>query len=210
MNKNYTHISFVLDRSGSMSNVWNDVVGAYSQTVKDQKKLKDKCTFSLAVFDGTQETIEDMTDINEVSEELTVRPRGSTALYDAICLNIDKLGQQLSKMKEKDRPAKVLFLIQTDGFENASQEFKLNDVKEKIEHQRDNYKWQFMFLGASEESLKQAGSFGISASMSSTYSGANFTKGMASKMSQARNMDLNAYISGAISFSDSEKLDLNK
>jgi hypothetical protein len=193
-----------------MSNVWRDVVGAYAETVKEQKKLKDKCTFSLAAFDDKQEIVEDMTDINKVSEVLKVKPRGYTALYDAICLNIDKLGEQLSKMKEKDRPAKVLFLIQTDGFENASTEFTIKDVQDKIEHQRDAYKWQFMFLGASEEALVQAKSFGIGTNMSSTYSGSNFTKGVSSKMLQARSMEVNAYFHDGMAFSDSEKLDLNK
>lgn len=168
MDSNYTHISMVIDRSGSMSSCWSDVKGGYAELVKQNKEAEGKCTFTVAAFDTEYDLLEDFTDIKDVKETLLVNPRGGTALLDAIGKTIVSVGEKLAKLDEQDRPMKVLMVIQTDGWENASREFKKDDVKKMIKDQTDVYKWEFQFIGASLESVEEAKSWGIKGSNAST------------------------------------------
>jgi len=159
MKKNYSHITFIIDRSGSMCTCWDDVIGGYNQFVTEQKKGEGDCTFSLVAFDDKYDKPLDFADIKVVSEsisELNILPRGSTALYDAIGKAISETGEKLSKLNEENRPEKVMVVIQTDGYENASREYTSSTVKDLIKQQEEKYNWQFMFVGADKNACMGA------------------------------------------------------
>ncbi len=213
MDNTYTHISMIIDRSGSMSSVWQDVVGGYEQIVKDNKALPGKCTFTVAVFDDQYTLVEDFQDIQKVDEKLKVSPRGSTALLDAIGKTIVSVGEKLAKMDEKDRPEKIVVFIQSDGNENASREFTRDSIKKLIDEHTNTYSWQFQFLGANLDSVNDAQSWGINIANTSVYNenntGATFNMA-ASKMSAMRSATDFASYTAACAFSPEEKEILNK
>ena len=177
MKKDYTHITFVLDRSGSMNSVWHDVTGGFVNFIAEQKKLEGKCTFSLVAFDhevATPISFHDIKDISDPIREHNIAPRGSTAMFDGIGQAIDKTGRELAALDESERPEKVLIVIQTDGYENASREYKSTKVRELIAQQRDQYNWQFLFLGADEGALNMAvNDLGIGAGYAAKYNTRN-------------------------------------
>ena len=202
----------VIDRSGSMSSCWNDVVGGYKQIVKDNKELDGECTFTVAVFDDRYELIEDFTPIKKVDETLKVNPRNMTALLDAIGKTITSVGEKLAEMKEEDRPSRVIFVINTDGLENSSREFTKDSVKKLIEEHTTKYSWQFQFIGASLDSVNDATSWGFNPSNVSTYntnnSLATFSL-LGEKMKTMRSATTyDAYVK-ASAFSDDDKVVLN-
>jgi uncharacterized protein YegL len=212
MNKNYTHIAMIIDRSGSMSSCWKDVMGGYTELVKQNKEEPGKCTFTVAAFDTEYELLEDFTDIKDVKDELTVTPRGGTALLDAIGKTIVTVGENLAKMKEKDRPMKVMVVVQTDGEENSSKEFKKEDIKKLIEEQTNTYKWQFQFIGASLASINEARNWGFAASNMSTYNTTNSNATFSTlglKMRSARSANTMEQYCASVAFSDDEKTLLN-
>jgi uncharacterized protein YegL len=159
----------VIDRSGSMSSCWNDVVGGYGSIVKENKSVPGKCTFTVAAFDTEYKLVEDFTNIQNVEEKLKVNPRGGTALLDAIGKTIVSVGEKLAKMDEKDRPGKVIMLVQTDGEENSSREFTKDAIKKLIDEHTNVWKWQFQFLGADLKSVNEAKTWGFNASNISIY-----------------------------------------
>lgn len=169
--KNYTHISFVLDRSGSMSSIKPDTIGGFNTFLESQKAVPSKATFTLIQFDNEYEVPHQMADIQTVPAltDSTFVPRGSTALLDAIGRTINDTGKRLGDMPEAERPEKVLFVILTDGFENASREFTNNKINDMITHQRDKYGWEFVFLGANQDAIATAATMGIQASSTITF-----------------------------------------
>ena len=202
----------VIDRSGSMSSCWTDVIGGYKEIVKKQKAEPGRCTFTVAAFDSEYELIEDFSDIQTVDELLKVTPRGSTALLDAIGKTISSVGEKLEKLEESERPSKVTVVINTDGAENSSKEFTKQTIKELIEKQTNIYKWEFLFIGASFTSVKDAVTWGIKGTNTSTYSTKNtqdsFTL-LGEKMSQMRSAKTyDAYVAAA-TFSIDEQDRLN-
>jgi len=213
MNKEYTHISMVIDRSGSMATCWNDVVGGYEQIIKENKAAPGDCTFTVAAFDTEYDLVEDFTDIQNVDEKLKVNPRGGTALLDAIGKTIVSVGEKFAKMKEVDRPAKVIMLIQTDGEENSSKEFTKDAIKKLIDEHTNVWKWQFQFLGADLKSVNEAKSWGINAANSSVYSTANsldtFTL-LGTKMSAMRSAKTDLQYASCAAFSEEDKKVLNE
>lgn len=170
-NLNYTHIVLVLDRSGSMSSVRSDTIGGINTFFAEQRKLTDKCTFTLHQFDDKHEYVYQLTPMSAVADltPSTFVPRGATALLDAIGLEINATGQQLGAMPEPERPAKVLFVIMTDGEENASKEFTNAKIAEMITAQRDIYKWQFVFMGANQNAYATARAYHIPTASTMTY-----------------------------------------
>lgn len=164
--KNYTDLNIILDRSGSMSSIANDMVGGIKTFLQKEKETGDETKVSFYQFDDKYDVVFEDKDIKD-EIEINLNPRGSTALLDAIGRTIVSVGEKLSKMNEKDRPNRVLFLVITDGFENASKEFTNNVIKEKVKHQRETYAWDFVFLGAGEDAvLAQHAGIGIGASSS--------------------------------------------
>lgn len=164
--KNYTDLNIILDRSGSMCNIASDMVGGIKTFLDTEKQTGDETRVSLYQFDDKYETVFVDKDIKE-DLQITLTPRGGTALNDALGRTIVSVGEKLEKIPEQDRPNRVLFLVITDGFENASKEFSRETVAEKVKHQREKYSWDFIFLGAGEKAvLEQHKGVGISRSSS--------------------------------------------
>lgn len=173
MKKNYSHITFILDRSGSMSSVRNDIVGGFNAFLEEQKTVDGECTVTLVQFDGQNpyDILRDFVPLKEVTPlGSEYQPRGSTPLYDALGQGITRTGNKLAGMAEADRPDKVLFVILTDGHNNASTEFTKTQVAEMTKHQTDKYNWQFVYLGANQDGMAEGMKAGFSADLSATYS----------------------------------------
>lgn len=211
MKEDYTHITFLLDRSGSMNSCWPDVVGGFKQLIKDQKKEAGQCTFTLVAFDEKYEEVISHENINQVDELLKIQPRGYTALLDALGKSVVETGEFLSGLKEEDRPLKVLFVVQTDGAENASKEYTKEKIKQLIGQQQDQYNWKFLFLGADQNSIQDAQNLGFSVETTSMYSTADtMTRGVSSKLRQVRSATKEAYQEGSVAkFSAEDKKQLN-
>lgn len=165
--QNHTEIVCIIDRSGSMASIRTDAIGGFNTFLGAQKKLLGTASVTLILFDNEYETPIQNVDIKSVDPltEKTFVPRGSTALLDAVGRTINEVGTRLANMQEQDRPEKVIVSILTDGLENASREFSRSKIKEMVEHQRDKYKWEFVFLAANQDAFAEAGSIGISKNM---------------------------------------------
>lgn len=143
------HVCFVLDESGSMTSSESDVKGGFKKVVEEQKALfTGGCLISLYKFNGRVHQIYLGKDVNEIdADNLDYRPGGMTAMNDGIATAIDEVGKWLSDMDESERPEKNLIVVMTDGKENVSKEFTLEQVREKIQHQTDKYNWSFVYMG---------------------------------------------------------------
>ena len=169
MNKDYTHISVVLDRSGSMSSVAQETVSGYNEFIKEQKKQPGQCTVTLVQFDSVAvETVYNGKPVKDVPG-LEFCPRAWTPLYDALGKSILETGKMLDEKQEKHRPAKVIFVIITDGHENASHEYTREQIFNMIKHQSDVYKWEFVYIGANQNAMDVGAAIGIAASNSMNY-----------------------------------------
>lgn len=171
MKQDKTEIVVVLDRSGSMQSVKADTIGGFNQFLDTQKQAPGEACITLAQFDDVYEVVYSGKPVKEapILTAETYQPRGSTALYDAICKTIDETGKRLELLSEDARPSLVVFVIQTDGFENCSRTFKIADVNERIARQRDTYKWQFVYLGANQDAIAEASKFGITPGFAMSY-----------------------------------------
>jgi Mg-chelatase subunit ChlD len=171
MKKDYTHITLVLDRSGSMAHMWDETKNTINTFIEEQRKVEGTATFSLVYFDHEYGQGPIMEDINTVSvnwEE--INPRGMTSLLDAVGRAVVETGEKLAAMNEEDRPEKVMFVIQTDGQENSSKEYTAKQLKELISEQETKYAWGFIFLGADLSSAQQATQF-LSKGQTFSYAG---------------------------------------
>jgi Mg-chelatase subunit ChlD len=166
MKADYTHISIILDRTGSMENIRDDTIGGFNTFLKDQKSQADIATLTLVQFDtyDPYEVIHKFESIQEIPEltRETFVPRAGTPLLDAIGRGINDLEQSLSQMKESQRPLKVVFLIITDGQENSSREFRKEQIAKMIQQKQEQDKWQFVFLSADLNAINDAQEYGIS------------------------------------------------
>ncbi len=171
MKKNLTEMVFILDRSGSMQSLTDDTIGGFNSMIEKQKKEDGEAYVTTVLFDDNYEVLHDHVDIQKVKPITTKEyyARGCTALLDAIGKTINSIGSRLSSTLEDERPDNVIFVITTDGFENASKEFTKSTVKEMIEHQQDKYSWTFMFLGANMDAVGEAASLGINTDFARTY-----------------------------------------
>ncbi len=160
MDLNHTEVIIVLDRSGSMVSIKSDMEGGLDQFFAEQKKEPGRCTVTLAQFDDKYEVVYSGRDLKDVPKAF-LDPRGMTALLDAVGKTINEVGSRLAKTEEKDRPGRVIFLIITDGCENASREFSPKQVKTMIKEQTDKYNWLFVYLGANQDAFAEAGNLGI-------------------------------------------------
>jgi hypothetical protein len=162
LNSNLTEIIFLLDRSGSMGGLESDTIGGFNSFIENQRKLEGKTLVTAVLFDDQYEVIWNGAESEKVrltAEEYYVR--GCTALLDAVGKTILDVGYRLSKTNKEDLPGKVIFVITTDGFENASREFTYEKVKELIKHQQEKYSWEFIFLGANIDAVREAYNLGI-------------------------------------------------
>jgi hypothetical protein len=146
-NSNYTHLALVVDRSGSMADIKDDAQGGINTLIAEQFAEDGQLTVTLSQFD---DNFEDVVRMSGKPFQYALAPRGTTALLDAVGKEITRTSQELEALPKALRPSKVLFVVVTDGQENASQEFTLKSVKESIEAQRNDHGWTFQFIGAEE------------------------------------------------------------
>lgn len=167
MKANYTHIAVLLDRSGSVSRLVDDFIGGYNSFLKDQQAGEGEATITLVQFDTAYEHIYKEFDIEEATpiNRQIYNARGGTSLNDSLAKLITETGNYLKAKKEEDRPSKVMFQIITDGQENASKEFTTTQIKDMITHQETNYSWEFVYIGANQDSFGEAHNYGMSNAM---------------------------------------------
>lgn len=158
--ENSAEIVIVVDRSGSMSPIAKDMCGGFETFLDEQRKLPGECKVTLVQFDNEYEVVYEAKPIADVPS-LVLVPRGGTALLDAIGRTIDATGARLETMPEAERPSKVLCMIITDGAENASKEYGRKRVFDMITTQREKFSWEFIFLGANQDSFAAARDIGI-------------------------------------------------
>lgn len=171
MKKDLTEMVFILDRSGSMYPLVADTIGGFNSMIENQKKDPGEAYVTTILFDDEYEKLHDHVNIREIKSitDKDYYTRGCTALFDAIGKTINSIGARLNDTPEEERPGKVIFVITTDGEENASLEFTRTKVREMIEHQQTKYSWTFMFLGANIDAETEAESLGINKNFSKKY-----------------------------------------
>ncbi len=165
MRNNLTELVFILDRSGSMAGLQNDTIGGYNAMLDRQRSEPGRALVSTVLFDDRYELLHDRLPLDRVPP-ITSRDyfaRGTTALLDAIGRTVLFIDSAHERMAPEVRPAKTLFVITTDGQENASTEFNLQRIRALIEKKKSRYGWKFLFLGANIDAVDTAQSFGISA-----------------------------------------------
>ena len=171
MKKNLTELVMILDRSGSMGGLENDTVGGYNSMLHKQADAEGEALVSTVLFDDRSEVLYDRVPLEKVPQmtEKEYYVRGCTALLDAVGGAIHHIGNVHKYIREEDRPEKTIFVITTDGLENASREYSYDRVKEMVERQKEKYGWEFLFLGANIDAVKTAGRFGIKADRAANY-----------------------------------------
>ena len=171
MKKNLTEIVFILDRRGSMAGLEDDTIGGFNAMIEKQRKEAGEALVSTVLFDHETEVIHDRVDIRRI-EPITRKEyyvRGSTALLDAVGGAIHHIGNVHKSAREEDRPEKTLFVITTDGMENASHKYSYARLKAMIERQKEKHGWEFLFLGANIDAAREAARFGIGADRAANY-----------------------------------------
>lgn len=163
MKKNLTELIFILDRSGSMAGLEQDTIGGFNAMLQKQRGEPGEAVISTVLFDNETDVIHDRISLDRVPAltEKEYYVRGCTALLDAVGGAIHHIGNVHKYAREEDRPEKTLFVITTDGMENASRRYTYDKVKAMIERQRETYGWEFLFLGANIDAAREAARFGI-------------------------------------------------
>ena len=171
MKKGYTHITVVLDKSGSMSSCLNDTIGGFNQFLKTQKEIEGEATVTLVQFNGNYDLAIDMSPLSntdDLSKE-NYRPNGSTALLDAIGRTINRVEHQIEEKNGAQKPEKTIFVIITDGEENASREFTRDQIMQMINDHRTEMSWEFIFIGANQDAIQAGNSLGVRQGSSLNY-----------------------------------------
>ena len=170
-NNNITELVFILDRSGSMSGLESDTVGGFNTMIEKQKKQNAPCYVSTVLFNHTSEVLYDRVKLGEVQKmtEDDFFVGGSTALMDAIGGAIHHIGNIHKYIRSEDVPANTMFVIMTDGMENASRNYSSDRVKQMIERQKKRYGWEFLFIGANIDAVETAARYGIDADRAVDY-----------------------------------------
>ena len=168
---NLTELVFILDRSGSMAGLEGDTIGGFNATIEKQRKLDGRCLVSTVLFDNTSTVLHDRVDLTAVPQMTAddYQVGGCTALLDALGDAIRHIGNIHKYARKEDVPAHTVFVIITDGMENASRRYGSDEVKAKIERQKEKYGWEFLFLGANIDAVETAKQFGIDESRAANY-----------------------------------------
>lgn len=171
MKNNITELVFILDRSGSMAGLERDTIGGFNAMIEKQKAMQGECYVSTVLFDNVCEVLHDRIKLSEISamtdKDYTVR--GCTALIDAMGGAIQHIGNIHKYSRNEDVPKHTMFIITTDGFENASHMYTADKVKQMIENKKNKYGWEFIFLGANIDAIETANQFGINEDRAVTY-----------------------------------------
>ena len=171
MKTNRTELVFILDRSGSMAGLEADTIGGYNAMLEKQKKEAGEATVTTVLFDDKYELLHDRIDLKGIAP-ITDREyyvRGCTALLDAIGRTIQKIANAQKHTAPAQRADKVLFVITTDGYENASREYSYDQIRRMVEREKTEYDWEFLFLGANIDAISTARRFGIGADRADNY-----------------------------------------
>jgi hypothetical protein len=168
---NYTDITIIMDRSGSMHAIKSDAEGGINDFIQEQSKTNGgKKLLTVIGFDDAYEV---MLDAKEISAYQTpyikLEPRGMTALLDAVGKTINRLGERFRSLPDHERPGKILIFVITDGFENCSREFTKQAIKDMIKHQEEIYQWQFIYLGANQDAFEEGQKMGFCGLKSATF-----------------------------------------
>ena len=159
-----TELVFILDRSGSMSGLEKDTIGGFNSMIEEQKREDGQALVSTVLFDNESVVIHDRLPLDRVPPltEGEYYTRGCTALLDAVGGAIHHIGNVHKYARKEDVPEKTLFIITTDGYENASRRYDYEKVQKMIQHEKEKYGWEFLFLGANIDAAAEAKRFGIS------------------------------------------------
>ncbi len=171
MNNNISELVFILDRSGSMSGLEGDTIGGFNSLIEKQKSIEGRCFVTTVLFDSDYERIHDRVDLSEIPAmtEKDYYVRGCTALLDAIGSTIRHIAKIHKYARPEDVPAHTTFVIMTDGMENASRSYDSDTVKRMIEHEKEKYGWEFLFLAANIDAVETASRVGIRADRAANY-----------------------------------------
>lgn len=171
MKKGLTELVLILDRSGSMGGLESDTIGGYNSMLEKQKKAEGQVLVTTVLFDDEREVLYDRIPLEQLPKmtEKEYYVRGCTALLDAVGSTIRCIAGVHAHAKEEDRPEKTIFVITTDGLENASREYTYAGVKRLVEQRKEKEGWEFLFLGANMDAIETAGRFGISADRAADY-----------------------------------------
>ena len=171
MRKNLTEVVFILDRSGSMSGLETDTIGGFNSMIQKQKMEPGQALISTVLFNNYSKVLYDRADVQKIPQmtEADFFVHGCTALLDAIGGAIHHIGNVHKYARPEDVPEHTIFIIMTDGMENASHIYSSDKVKQMIERQKEKYGWEFLFLGANIDAIETAGHFGIDADKAANY-----------------------------------------
>ena len=171
MKKNLTELVMILDRSGSMGGLESDTIGGYNSMLRKQRETEGEVLVSTVLFDDESEVLYDRIPLRDMPQmtEKEYYVRGCTALLDAIGGAIQHIGNVHKYARDEDRPEKTIFVITTDGMENASKRYSYEKVKQMVERQKEKYGWEFLFLGANIDAIETAGRFGIAPDRAANY-----------------------------------------
>lgn len=171
MKKDLTELVFILDRSGSMRGLEGETIYGYNTLLEKQKKEPGNAVVTTVLFDNEYELLHDRVNIQDIGPitDKEYNVKGFTALLDAAGKTVNNIGNALKNTVEAERPENVMFVIITDGLENASREFDYEKIHKMIEHQKSKYNWEFIFLGANIDAVAAAGRFGIGKDRAANY-----------------------------------------
>ena len=171
MKKGMTEMVFVIDRSGSMTGLESDTIGGFNSTIKRQKEEEGEAKVTTILFDNRYEVLHDRFDLNQIGEmtEHEYYTRGTTALLDALGRAIRKTVNVQRHLPEEERAENVVFVVITDGYENASREYSYKDIRRMVKLEQEKYGWEFLFLGANIDAVETAKSIGISEDRAAQY-----------------------------------------
>src|SRR6266853_212154 len=167
--KNYTDITVLVDRSGSMADIKNAMEESFKAFLREHRKTESS-KISLYQFSSSNDQSIDYINVTiKAAGELIINPSGGTPLLDAFCKTIDSTGDRLKNLNPNDRPNKVLFIVITDGEENCSRTYRTQDVHDRVTRQRNQFNWEFVYLGANQDAFKVSQMYGLNIGSTMAY-----------------------------------------